>query len=249
MLIAALSACAKKSQEQAAATSNDSLLASNPVEQPQGNLAPQTEYQPQEQPKSGEPPAQKSKPARSPVVRHSEPAAEPASRGVTLESGTPINISVSAQITSENANVGDSWSGEVKENVIAGNTVVIPAGSRVDGVVTGVKPAEKGSRAFLVLGVRSVDVNGKSYNVDATADSIIAGSTRARNVGAIAGGAAAGALLGKAIGGSSKGAIVGGLLGGAAASGAVAASKGYQATVKEGTVITFNVRENVRIRS
>ena len=250
MLIAALSGCGMKSQEQAAATSNDSLLASNPVEQPQGNLAPQAEYQPQEQPKKEEPPATSSKPAAHPTAkRSSAPAEKSADRGVTLESGAPINIAVSAQITSENANVGDPWTGEVKENVIVGNTVVIPAGSRVEGVVNGVKPAEKGSRAFLVLGVRSIDVNGKSYDVNASADSIIAGSTRARNVGAVAGGAAAGALIGRAIGGGGKGALIGGLLGGATAGGAVAASKGYQAMIKEGTILTFSVIHKVFMRS
>jgi hypothetical protein len=118
----------------------------------------------------------------------------------------------------------------------------------VTGVVSGVKGAQKGSRAFLVLAVRSVDVNGKSYSMSATADSMVAGSTRARNVGAVAGGAAAGALLGKAIGGSGKGALIGGLIGGAAATGAVASSKGYQVEVKEGAEVTFNVNNSVVMR-
>jgi len=77
----------------------------------------------------------------------------------------------------------------------------------------------------------------------------VAGSTRARNVGAVAGGAAAGALIGKAVGGSGKGALIGGLIGGASAAGAAAASKGYQVVLKEGTVITFSVKENVMVRS
>ena len=123
----------------------------------------------------------------------------------------------------------------------------IPAGSTVHGVVAGVAPAEKGSRAFLLLAVRSVTVNGKTHTLHATADSIIAGSTRARNLGAIAGGAAAGALIGKAVGGSNKGAVIGGLIGGAAAGGAVAASKGYQVVLKEGTELTFSADEAVVI--
>src|SRR5207344_3231930 len=107
------------------------------------------------------------------------------------------------------------------------------------GVVSGVLPAEKGSRAMLVLAVRSVDIDGTNYTVGATGDSIIAGSTRARNVGAVAGGAAAGALIGKAVGGGGKGALIGGLIGGAATAGAVAGTKGYQVVIQEGSEMTF----------
>ena len=139
---------------------------------------------------------------------------------------------------------GDTWTGTVKDPVIIGDRVVIPAGATVNGVVSGAKAAEKGSRAMLVLAVRSVDVDGKTHALSANADSMIAGSTRARNVGAVAGGAGAGALIGKAIGGG-KGALIGGLLGAGAATGAVAASKGYQVEVKEGAEITFNVNEAV----
>jgi hypothetical protein len=119
----------------------------------------------------------------------------------------------------------------------------------VTGVVRGVEAAQKGSRAFLVLAVQSVDVNGHSFDVSASTDSIVAGSTRARNLGAIAGSAAAGALIGKAVGGGGKGALIGGLIGGAAATGVVAKSKGYQVVVKEGTVLDFQVSRDVKIRA
>jgi hypothetical protein len=162
-----------------------------------------------------------------------------------VPAGTEFKVAVSAKLTSETAQPGDAWTGSVKDPVIVGDRVVIPAGSTVTGVVTGAQPAQKGSRAVLVLAIRSVDVNGKSHALAAGTDSIIAGSTRTRNVGAVAGGAAAGALIGRAIGGSGKGALIGGLIGGATATGAVAASKGYQAEVKEGAELSFSVNENV----
>jgi hypothetical protein len=176
----------------------------------------------------------------------SAPAEAP---GLTIDAGTPIQVGVTAQVNSETAHEGDSWTGEVKEPVVVGSTVVIPAGSTVNGVVEGVKGAEKGSRAFLLLSVRSVTIDGKTHDVEAGTDSIIAGSTRARNLGAIAGSAAAGALIGKAIGGGGKGALIGGLLGGAAATGVVAKSKGYQVVIKEGTIITFNVSKKTQMRT
>ncbi len=255
VLVAALNGCASKKTAEETSTSSDSLLASNPVEQPQGSLTPQTQYQqqqtseppPMEQPTAEKPRATSTKTHSRPSP--SSPSREPAETGVTLAAGTPIQVGVTAQLSTETANVGDTWTGEVKDNVIVGNTVVIPAGSQVNGVVAAVAPAQKGSRASLELAVKSVIVNGKSHPVSASMEPIVAGSTRARNVGAVAGGAAAGALIGKAVGGSGKGALIGGLIGGASAAGAAAASKGYQVVLKEGTVITFSVKENVMVRS
>jgi hypothetical protein len=158
-------------------------------------------------------------------------------------------VAVQTQVSTETAHAGDTWTGQVKSAVIVGDRVVIPAGSTVTGEVVSATPAQKGSRAALDLAVRSVEVNGQSHPVSASTESIIAGSPRARNLGAIAGGAAAGALIGKAVGGSGKGGLIGGIIGGAAATGAVAASKGWQVVIKEGTVIKFTVSQNVHMSS
>jgi hypothetical protein len=91
---------------------------------------------------------------------------------------------------------------------------------------------------MLDLDVQSVSLDGKDVGVHAVTEPVIAGSPRARNLGAIAGGVAAGALIGNAVGGD---AAVGGLLGGAAAGALVAASKGYQVVLKPGTVMNFTV--------
>jgi hypothetical protein len=157
-------------------------------------------------------------------------------------------VSVNAAVNSEFAHAGDVWEGVVTDPVVIGTAAPIPAGSRVKGVVRGVAPAEKGSRAYVLLAVTAIEVNGREYAIAAGTDSIVAGSTRARNLGAIAGTAAAGALIGKAVGGSGKGALIGGLIGGAAATAGVAGSKGYQVVLKEGTKLTFNTRETEVIR-
>jgi hypothetical protein len=243
----ALAGCSKKA-EQTAQTASDSLLATNPIEQPQGNLNPQTDYQ---QPQEQAPPAAtpKSTPKSRGTTSSGHTPAPAPDPGVTVPEGTAIEISVDAQLSSEFVHEGDAWTGVVKSPVVIGTAAPIPAGSAVHGVISAVQPAEKGERAFLVLSVSSVTVNGSSYEIQAGADSIIAGSAKARNIGAIAGGTAAGAIIGKAVGGGGKGALIGGLLGGAAATGAVVKSKGYQAIVKEGTVLTFKVERPVKIRA
>jgi len=241
----ALTGCAQKSEQAANDTASDSLLAANPVEPPQTGITPQTEYQPEQQQKETPPPAPKpvaSKPKPKPAPPVTQAAV---ARGVTVPAGTGIKITVAANITSETAQSGDTWSGEVTEPLVIGTSAPIPAGSKVSGVIASSKAAEKGSRAHLVLAVRTIEVGGKTYHIHATADSLIAGSTRARNVGAVAGSAGAGALIGKAIGGSGKGALVGGLIGGLVGTGAVASTKGYQVTVKEGTELVFTTDDVV----
>ena len=162
-------------------------------------------------------------------------------------SGTKINVSLGSNISSETALVGDAWHGTVTENVAGQNGGMIPAGSPVDGVVAGVTPASRGSRAMLELTVRGIQVNGHNESITANSEPVIAGSPRARNLGAIAGGAVAGALIGKAVG-DGKGAAVGAVLGGGAAAGVVAASKGYQVVLPDGIVMSFSVSQTVAMR-
>ena len=241
LALALLAGCAKKA-EQASTTSSDSLLATNPVEQPQGNIAPSTEYQGQQNP-----PAQSATPethATAPKTTHR--GEHKSSRSSSTSSSAPAS-NPGVTVPAGTAHPGDAWTGVVKDPVVIGTTAPIPSGATVNGVIEAVKPAERGDRALLLLAIQSVTVNGRTHNFSATSDSMVAGSTRARNVGAVAGGAAAGALIGHAIGGG-KGALIGGLLGAGAATGGVAKSKGYQVTVDEGSAVVFHVTREVAIR-
>jgi hypothetical protein len=161
-----------------------------------------------------------------------------------VPSGTSIEIALATALSSETANAGSAWSGSVLNGADG-----IPAGSSVAGTVTAVKPARKGDRAMLDLGLTSITVDGHRYAVHGSTEAIIAGSTRARNLGAIAGSAVAGALVGKAVsGGSNKGTIIGAVVGGGAATGVVASSDGYQVVLKSGTPLTFTTNESVAVR-
>jgi hypothetical protein len=240
---ALLAGCGKHA-DQASRTGSDSLLSASPVEPPQGSLTPSTQYQgsaPATTPEANAPVASAPKPAPKPKAAAPKPKP-----GVSVPGGTAMAITINAKITSETAHAGDTWSGTIAEPVVVGTSAPFPAGSAVSGVVLASRPAEKGDRAMLLLGITSITVNGKPHEIRATADSIVAGSTRARNVGAVAGGAGAGALIGSAVGGG-KGALIGGLLGGTAATVGVAKSKGYQVAVDEGAKITFHTEHETVI--
>lgn len=165
---------------------------------------------------------------------------------VTVPAGTTLEVELAQTLSSETAHRGDAWRGVVTNTVIVNGKEVIPAGSAVVGVVTVAEEARQGSRARLGLGVRQVRIGNRKIEVRGDADPVTAGSTRARNLGAITAGAAAGALLGSAFGNGDD-ATKGAILGGAVATGAVAASKGYQVVLKDGSVRSFSVREDILV--
>lgn len=168
-------------------------------------------------------------------------------RSYVIPAGTSIPVRMDSKISTENQVRGDTWTGTVAQAVYTNDRVTIPAGSPVEGVVTGAAQGTHNSRATLDLAVRRVTVNGRSYRVNADTEPIVAGSHRAKKIGAIAGGAAAGALLGGAVSDSKRGGLIGGLLGGAAGYGLTRhAFRTLQ--VKEGTVVTFYTREDMVAR-
>ena len=162
---------------------------------------------------------------------------------LTIPSGTSIGVTLNTSHSSKDANVGDAWSGTVNAGPDG-----IPTGSVVNGKITGATAAQKGNRAMLDLGVTSITVGGHQDPVHASTEAIIAGSPRARNLGAIAGSAVAGALIGKAVSGTTKGAVIGGVVGGGVATGVVAESDGYQVLLSPGTALTFTTSEVLAVK-
>jgi len=167
---------------------------------------------------------------------------------LTVPAGSSIDVTLDTRLTSETASVGDAWNGSTRTAAMVDGRQVIPAGSPVVGTITGVTPAKKGDRAMLDLALASVTVDGHSYHMRGSTEAVIAGSTRARNLGAIAGATAAGAVVGQAIGGSTKSTVIGAVIGGGAATGVVSQTKGYQVVLKEGTPLTFTTGAAVAVR-
>jgi hypothetical protein len=239
------SGCGKK-QTADTSLADSTAFAANPTESTAANLTPQGNVpQPAPTPTPTPTPKPTSKPkATAPAPTPKAPAPAP---GIAVPSGTALAVTLNGAISTETAKVGDPWTGVVKNDVVVDGKTVIPAGSTVEGTLTAAKPAVKGDRALLDLAITSVGVSGTSYAAHATTPAIEAGSTRARNLGAVAAGTGAGALVGGAMGGK-KGALIGGLIGAATSGGAVAASKGYQVVLKEGTELTFNTTQSFNVK-
>ena len=164
----------------------------------------------------------------------------------TLPAGASFDVRVDTKISTETAHSGDSWTGTLAQSVVSGDRVMFPAGSQVTGVVTSAAQGTHSSRAQLGLAVRGVLVNGRTYPMNADARPIIAGTSRARKLGAIAGGAAVGALLGHTVARDNHGTLVGGLVGGAAGYG-LTRNAFRTLELQPGTVLSFTTRQQVAI--
>jgi hypothetical protein len=138
-------------------------------------------------------------------------------QNILIPAGTVINVQLDSQISTDTAKPGDAWTGTVSQSVVSSaSSTTIPQGSPVDGVVTSTAQGTHSTKAQLALALRQVTVNGQSMAVNASTQTIVAGTARAKKLGVIVGSVAAGALLGHAVAKDSHGTLIGGLVGGAA---------------------------------
>lgn len=147
----------------------------------------------------------------------------PAAVSVTIPAGTSVAVTFGEMVTSETAQVGDNVTATLKNALIAGDRVAFPAGSRVQGQVSDVKPATKGFKetggALSISFNRIVAPDGHSATIAAGFTKLAEGSA-GKKAAIIGGSAVGGALLGKVLGKDTKGAaVIGGAIGTAVAGG------------------------------
>jgi hypothetical protein len=204
--------------------------------------------------------AQAPAPAPAPVVQPpttviSAPAAAPiiasigAGAGGTLTSGSKVCSSTNLP--------GDKIVATLNSEITGTNGAVIPAGSTVVLEIASVTPGENAETAQMQLRVRSVIVNDKTYNVDATITPTtpmektkVAGDDPNADKKKVIGGAIAGAILGQMIGHNTKGTVIGAAAG-AAAGAAVAKSGGekWQACLPSGASLRLTLNAPLVISS
>ncbi len=153
----------------------------------------------------------------------------------SLPANSTVHVRLQTDVVSGTASVGEAIQGDVVSDVTAGGHVVIPAGSKVSGVVTSVKPAKRfGGQAMVAVGFDSVTLpDGKSVPVEGGITAYAKKQT-GKDTGAIVGGTVGGAILGKVIGKETKDAVAGAVVGGGVGT-AIASRKGDEASLPAGT--------------
>jgi len=158
----------------------------------------------------------------------------------SVPSGTDIKVRTDQQITADSGNVGQTYTGEVTEDVTNNGNTVIPKGSPV--VLTTVKDGSK-----VAVDLRDVTVGSRKYAIEASSyksGTVGANKTTAKYAG---GGALAGAVIG-ALAGGGKGAAIGAIAGGAAGTGAQVLTAGKSLNIPAETVLTFKTAQALRLR-
>ena len=193
----------------------------------------------------------RSKPAPGPVPgNHPDQSAAQTSTFV-IPAGTSVSVRNDTPIDSSQAVPGQTYPAEVITDIRdAHGKVVIPRGARAQLVTRSVSKAGKIRGASeLVLGVKSVSIDGRQYVVQTTdiREKGKQGIGKNKRTGKfVGGGAAAGGIIG-AIAGGGKGLIIGGLSGAAAGGAAQVLTRGKAIKIPAETLMTFRLETPVRI--
>ncbi len=160
---------------------------------------------------------------------------------VTLPSGTPIEVRVNENLSSETSQQGTRFTGTVTSDVTDPNTnrVIIPRGADVTGRVLSATPSGRLSNSGeLQLSLNTIRYGNAVANVTVEPFVLKGGSQTKSTATKVGGGAALGAIIG-AIAGGGKGAAIGAGVGGAAGAGTAAATGKRPAEVQPEALLKF----------
>ncbi len=143
----------------------------------------------------------------------SSASAQPAPVPVVVPAGTTLTIHLGQEVGSKVSQSGESFTGTLARAVTAEGNELIPAGSKVSGLVVDAKPLGhfKGG-ALLELRLTSVSVNGGDLPIVTRPLTFTKKGKGKRSAVMVGGGAGLGALVGGLLGGG-KGAAIGAVAG------------------------------------
>jgi hypothetical protein len=182
----------------------------------------------------------------------SEPAApqpptpvQPSNAGMEVPAGTPIVVRLIDPVNSERDNLGQSYRASVDQPVVVNGQTLIPHGA--DAVATLIDAQKSGKiegRTVLTLDLKTITVNGRTYEIVTTGVPEASSSRGARSAKVIGGAAALGAIIGAAAGGG-KGAAIGAGAGAGAGTAAEVATSGQKVKVPAETRLTFTLQNPI----
>jgi hypothetical protein len=148
--------------------------------------------------------------------------------------GTEIDVRLVDGLSSGRNQVEDRFIATTVVDLQLGERVVIPSGSELRGIVSGVDKAGRVDRkAGLTLAFDRITLNGREHEIRGIVTDTIEGKGVKGEVAKIGTAAGAGAIIGGILGGV-KGAIAGVLIGGG---GIVAATPGKDVEIAPGTIL------------
>jgi hypothetical protein len=172
------------------------------------------------------------------------------SREVTIPAGTRLTVVLDTAIGSDTSRVEQAVRGHLSGPFTLHGQTVLPAGSRVSGVVTdATRSAKVKGRAHIAVRFDTLTPRGddERYAIRTTSVGRTAAATKEKDALKIGGAAAGGAIIGALVGGS-KGALIGTGVGGGAGTGAVLATRGKEIHMPTGTALTITLSQAVTVK-
>jgi hypothetical protein len=177
------------------------------------------------------------------TVSRSPETVDPADPG-TIPVGQELDVRLQDTLSSDTAEVEQRFDSTTVVDLRQGSRVLVPAGSMVRGVISGVDQAGRLDRTGrLTLSFDRLSIDGREVPMRATATRVFeSGGLRdeAKTAGV---GAGVGGIVGGIIGGL-EGALLGAVIG---AGGAVVATEGKDVTLPAGTIIRIRMDTPVRV--
>jgi hypothetical protein len=165
--------------------------------------------------------------------------------GVAIPAGTDISIRTIDSVDSERDRRGQTYRASIDQPVIVNGQTVIPRGA--DAVIMLSDSQQSGKiegKAVLTLELRSITINGRTYDSTSSTVSRESGSRGARSAKVIGGTAALGAIIG-AIAGGGRGAAIGAGSGAAVGTAAQVVTSGQKVKVPAETLLTFTLQKSL----
>ncbi|MBA3949980.1 MAG: hypothetical protein H0X44_08570 [Acidobacteria bacterium] len=161
-----------------------------------------------------------------------------------IPEGTELDVRLEQALSSETATLEQRFEATTAADIYQNDRVLIPAGSRVRGVVSAVDSASRTDRrGSMTLAFDQITVNGRTYDMRGTVTQVLQGD-KSNEVAKIGGGGAVGAIIGGILGGV-KGAILGAVIG---AGGTIAATEGSDVKLDAGTVVRVRLDAPLVVR-
>jgi hypothetical protein len=159
--------------------------------------------------------------------------------------GTEFDVRLGQSLSSATNLVEDRFEATTLVELRKGDTVIVPAGSVMRGVVSSVTKTSRTDRTGkLTLAFDQVTVGGRAYPIRATVTQAIESEGIKGEAAKIGVGAGVGGLIGGILGGV-KGAIAGILIGGG---GTIAATEGTDVELPAGTVLRVRLDSGLNLR-
>jgi hypothetical protein len=163
----------------------------------------------------------------------------------SIPAGQELDVRLQTALSSETAMPEQRFEALTAADVTQDGQVLIPAGSRVRGVITDVKrPGRIDRVGSLTLSFDQIEVRGRSHPIRAMATQVFESGGIREEAGTAGVGAGAGAVIGGLLGGL-KGAVLGAAIG---AGGAIAATEGKDVSLPAGSIIRIRMDQPVNVR-